>query len=567
MTPADLRRLRAALEERHPVWLPRTLHGMLDAAAGDHAERAFVIGEESSHTYAEMADWSSRIAAGLVESGLPPGGRVALLLPNSPAMVAAVFGVSRAGGIAVPLNPRMQARELDFVLRHSGAAVLLTVERFRDADIASILDELAPGWETDGGGERLPDLGVVALCQAGGPRVDAGAMTLAELEREPRAELPSAGPDDVATFFYTSGTTGKPKGVVLTHDMELRSAYGSAYTRAFEDGRRILFALPLHHVFAYIEGMLASLFVGGAVIPQAVFDPGETLRAIERHAAAEALFVPTMTLAVVETAAAADHDLSSLHAVMSAAAVCPAPLWSDVVEQLGVSELVTGYGMTETSAATTFTMPHDAVELMVDTVGRPKLGGVAGDPELGGLLAEYRTVDPDSGEPLADGEVGELIVRGPIVTRGYHGDPGDSAGVMLPGGWLRSGDLGRVREDGYLELTGRSKDLYKCGGEQVMPTEVEAVLGEREDVSQAHVVALPDERMGEVGCAFVVRAAGHDPSADELIEHCRSQLSRFKVPVHVFFCSADELPLTASGKVQKFVLAERAAKLAQAPVA
>jgi fatty-acyl-CoA synthase len=340
--------------------------------------------------------------------------------------------------------------------------------------------------------------------------------------------------------------------------MELRSAYGSAYTRAFEDGRRILFALPLHHVFAYVEGLLASLFVGGAVVCQPVFDPEEALAAIERHAVAEALFVPTMSLAVVEAAAAKAYDLSSLHAVMSAAAVCPARLWRQLVERLGVTELVTGYGMTETSAATTFTMPGDPIDVMVETVGRPKSGGVAGDPVLGGLLAHYETIDPVTAEPLPDGEPGELVVSGPIVTHGYREAPEENRNAFDPRGRLRSGDLGRVRPDGYLELTGRTKDLYRCGAESVMPAEVEGVLTEREDVEQAHVVPVPDERMGEVGCAFVVPAPGARPSEEELIAYCREQLSRYKVPAHVVLCAASDLPLTASGKVQKFVLAERA---------
>ena len=379
----------------------------------------------------------------------------------------------------------------------------------------------------------------------------------AELDARARAVDPTA----TATIFYTSGTTGRAKGVELSHDQELRSAYGSAYTRAFEDGRRIVFALPLHHVFAYIEGLLASMFVGGAVVCQPAFDPVETLAAIERHRVAEALFVPTMSLAVVEAAAGTEHDLSSLHAVMSAAATCPARLWHQLVERLGVTELVTGYGMTETSAATTFTLPGDPIDVMVETVGRPKPGGVAGDPALGGLLAAYATVDAETGTPLPDGAPGELVVSGPIVMRGYRDDPEENAIAFDGEGRLRSGDLGRVRPDGYLELTGRTKDLYRCGAESVMPAEVEAVLTERDDVEQAHVVAVPDERMGEVGCAYVVAAAGAQPDPDELIAYCRDQLSRYKVPAHVMLVEAAELPLTASGKVQKFVLAERATGL------
>jgi fatty-acyl-CoA synthase len=565
----DVDEARAALEARHPAWHPQTLHATLGHVAGEHGDRPFVVAVDRELTYAELDAWTRRIARGLVAAGVGAGDRVALMLPNSAAFVAGVFAISRAGAIAVPLHPRLHERELAFALRDSGAAVLLTVERFRDAPTGETLDALAPGWHRGGGGPSIPTLHTVVLCAEVAPVTRPGATRLDQLERDPDpaldaeldARAAAADPGATATIFYTSGTTGPAKGVELSHDQQLRSAYGSAYTRAFEDGRRILFALPLHHVFAYVEGMLATMFVGGAIVCQAAFDPVATLAAIERHRVAEALFVPTMTLAVVEAAAQGEHDLSSLHAVMSAAAVCPARLWRQVVERLRVTELVTGYGMTETSAATTFTMPGDPIELMVETVGRPKAGGVAGDPELGGLLATYATVDPETGAPLPDGTPGELVVRGPIVTSGYRDDPEENARSFDAAGRLRSGDLGRVRPDGYLELTGRSKDLYRCGAESVMPAEVEAVLTERDEVEQAHVVAVPDERMGEVGCAFVVAAAGAQVDPDEIVAYCREQLSRHKVPAHVIVVAASELPLTASGKVQKFVLAERATAL------
>jgi len=564
----DVDAARTALEARHPRWTPDTLHGTLERVAAEHPARVAVIAVDGELTYAQLETWARRIARGLVDAGVQPGDRVALALPNSAAHIAAFFAISRAGALAVPLHVRLAERELQFALHDSGASLMLTVESFRDAPIGETLDALAPGWHRGGGGPALPQLKRMVLCGDVTPVTRPGAATLAAFERDPDpvldaeldARAAAVGPQDGATVFYTSGTTGTPKGVVLTHDQELRSAYGSAYTRAFEDGRRILFALPLHHVFAYVEGLLASLFVGGAVVAQPVFDPHETLAAIERHGVHEALFVPTMSLAVVDAAAGTDRDLSRLHAVMSAAAVCPARVWRQLVERLGVSELVTGYGMTETSAATTFTLPGDPIELMVDTVGRPKLGGVAGDPALGGLLARYATVDPETGERLPDGAPGELVVEGPIVTREYVAAPEETARAFDAEGRLRSGDLGRVRPDGYLELTGRTKDLYKCGGEQVMPAEVETILGARDDVEQAHVVAVPDERMGEVGCAFVVPASGAAPTADGLIAYARTQLSRFKVPAHVVFCEAAELPLTASGKVQKFVLAERAVR-------
>ena len=212
-------------------------------------------------------------------------------------------------------------------------------------------------------------------------------------------------------------------------------------------------------------------------------------------------------------------------------------------------------------------MPDDPIEDLVDTVGQPKLGGVAGAPSLGGRLAEYKTVDPMTGEDLAPGTESELAARGPIITHGYYDAPDETAAAFTADGWLRSGDLGRIRDDGYLLLTGRSKDLYKCGAELVMPQEIEALLTERADVSQAYVVPLPDERMGEVGCAFVIPAERAEPSPEELIEHCRGRLARFKVPAHVLFIAADELPLTASGKVQRFRLSERAEQVVRGPVA
>jgi fatty-acyl-CoA synthase len=536
-TTTSVEERRAALEARHPRWPGWTLAEALDAAAARHPERPAVIGEDATWTYRELEARSAALARGLVAAGVRSGEHVALLMPNGPELITLLFAIARAGAVAVPINVLLRARELEYVLRQSDSVGLVAAARFRDLDHRAHLAEVAP---------RLPDLRFVAWRAADLERdPDAG------LDAELQARARRIGPGDTATLFYTSGTSGEPKGVVLTHDMELRSAYGSALTRGFEDGRRILFALPLSHVFAYVEGLLAALFVGGAVIVQSRFDPAQTLAAIESHGANEALFVPTMSLAVVDAARAGEHDLSSLHSVMSAAAPAPARLWNDLRELLGLEQLVTAYGMTETAAATTFTMPDDPLERLVGTVGRPKLGGVAGE------LVAYKLVDPFAGTELEPGSEGELAARGPIVSRGYHGKPEETAAALTPDGWLRSGDLARIDDDGYVMLTGRSKELYKCGAELVMPREVEARLTEHPDVAQAYVVGVPDERMGEIGCAFVIPAAGRSPETEALIAHCRAGLARFKVPERVVFMAAEELPLTASGKVQKFKLAQR----------
>jgi fatty-acyl-CoA synthase len=558
---------RRALEARYPRWQELTLAQALDRAAEEFGPRPLVIGEQRSYTYLEMQRWSQRLAAGLVAAGISVGEHVAVVMVNCPEYVALKFALACVGAVAVPINFLLRRDELRYVLWQSDAAALITIDRHRDLDYLAALDSLAPGWEHGGAAAALPALRQVFVLPRGGSG-RAGARTFAELEelggaehaQEAQRRSAAADPRAVADIIYTSGTTGLPKGVMLTHDQLLRSAYGSALTRAFQDGRRILFALPLYHVFSYIEGLLAALFAGGAIIPQAQFDPLATLEAIERHRADEALFVPTMTVAVLEAARQASFDLSSLHAVMSAAAPAPVPLWEAVREELGVAEVITAYGMTETCAATTYTEPDGPLELVANTVGAPKRGGVAGDPELGGMLVAYRTVEPRSGAPLAPGAEGELVARGPIIAGGYYKKPEETAAALDPKGWLRSGDLGHIDAAGRLILTGRSKELYKCGGELVAPKEVEELLSRHEDVAQAYVVGVPDERMGEVGCAWVIPAGSVQPDPAALIAYCRERLARFKVPAHVLFMTAEELPLTATGKVQKFRLAQRAAE-------
>jgi fatty-acyl-CoA synthase len=560
---------RRALEAAHPQWAQLTLSQRLDDAAGRHPDRPLIITAQRSYSYRQVRDWSRRLATGLIALGVAPGEHVALVMANHPELVALKFAVARAGAVAVPVNFLLRRDELAYVLAQSDAVAVVTMDRFRDLDYLRALDQLAPGWERDGGGERFPRLRHVVVHRTGdeirpaatlddlealGDGDRSAAAALAERERTTSGRA-------TADVIYTSGTSGAPKGVMLSHDALLRSAYGSAWTRAFQDGRRILFALPLHHVFAYVEGLLAALFAGGAIIPQTAFDPVATLQAVQDHRADEALFVPTMTIAVLEAARSASFDLDSLRAVMSAAAPAPVRLWQAVSDELGVAEIVTAYGMTETSAAATYTEPDGPLELVAGTVGTPKRGGVAGDPELAGRLVSYRTVDPLTGAERPAGAEGELVARGPILTHGYYAKPVETAAALDDRGWLRSGDLGRVGADGVV-LTGRSKELYKCGGELVSPKEIEDCLTALPAVAQAYVVGLPDERMGEVGCAWVVPAGPEPPEADELIAHCRRNLARFKVPARVVFVAAVELPTTATGKVQKYRLIERAAALA-----
>ena len=566
VTPlAPVAERQAELERRHPQWIPRRLDEQLDATAAEFPDRPYVVTDDRTWTYAELRDWSVRIAAGLVEAGVRPGEHVAMVMANFPEFVAVRFAIARVGAVCVPINFLNRRDELGYVLRQSRAALLVTMDRFRTLDYLAALDELAPGWESEGGGTALPDLRQVTVFATSPDGGRAGAHTLDELASavapEPSATGVGVDAGAVADILYTSGTTGEPKGVLLTHDMLLRTAYGSTYGRAFQDGRRVTFSLPMYHVYGYVEGMLAVLFVGGAIIPQLSFDAASTLDAIRVHGADDALFIPTMTLAVLDELERAPQPFAPLTSMISSGGVSPSGIWDRIDASFGPLELTTGYGMSETTASTTVTRPDDPRERRLTTNGRLRDVGVAGDPALGRRLAVYRVVDQVTGAVLPTGEVGELQVRGPGVTAGYWNKPDETAAAIDTEGWLHTGDLGRLDDDDYLILAGRAKDCYRCGGEQVMPKEIEDVLTAHPDVEQAHVVPLPDPRMGEVGVAWIVPRQGRTVDADELIAWCTERLARFKVPRHVLTIALLDVPTTPSGRPRKFLLAERAAEV------
>jgi fatty-acyl-CoA synthase len=424
------------------------------------------------------------------------------------------------------------------------------------------LDELAPGWAEHGGGSAFPRLKQVVVLPTDGQILPAQATALADFGRKAPA-VPAfnhPGPQSPCDIIYTSGTTGSPKGVIISHDMMLRTAFGSTWARAFEDGRRILFSLPMYHVYGYVEGMLAALFVGGSIVPQLKFDAADTLDGIERHQASDVLLIPTMTLALIDEQKKRRRALPSLHSMISSGGRSPAYIWKEIYEQFAPQELTTGYGMTEVTASSTVTRPDDPFERLLNTNGRLRDVGPAGDPALGGRLVVYRVVDPESGQDLPRGEVGELLAKGPGVTRGYYNKPEATAEAFTPDGWLRTGDLGRIDADDYLLLVGRRKESYRCGGELVMPTEVEDLLVTHPAVLQAHVVPLPDERMGEIGVVFVVLRDGISVTDQELIAFCSARVARFKVPRHVLRILAQDIPATPSGRARKFLLAQIAAQ-------
>ncbi len=552
MTSPEFEDRRHALSQRRPVWVAHTIVEHFDEAAQRYPDRPLVITDDHTWTYRAMQDRTNRLARGLTELGVTKGDRVAVMLTSGPEFICAVLSVLRTGAIAVPLNYLYRASELDYALTHSGASVLIGSTGVKGVDHLASLDEIRPGWTG-----RSSELAVVQV--AGDVPLRTGVLTLHDVETlggKSHADLSAIGADpfDTAQILYTSGTTGNPKGVLLTHDSMLRTAYSAVYSRAFQDGRRILFSLPMYHVFGFNEGFIASTFVGGAVIPRASFDAADMLAAIDRHEANDILCVPTMAIAMLESPALSTTDASTLSAMYCAAAPAPLWLWDRMAKALDITEMVTGYGMTEVGGSLTLTHLGGPVEALVNTVGSVKTADAADLPGQT-VVAEVRIADPETGAALPQGEAGEICWRGPVVTEGFWNSRADQNAAFRDG-WLRTGDLGLLRPDGHLVLTGRSKDIYKSGGEVVIPTEVENFLTSLPGVSQAFVVGLPDERWGEIGCAFIVPTPGADITAEQIQTACRNGLARFKVPRKVHFVDSAALPKTSTGKIQKFRLTE-----------
>lgn len=508
-------------------------------------------------TYREAQAASRAMASGLVALGLRPGDHVALVMANFPEFALVKLAIARASAVAVPVNFQLRRAELLYVVGQSQSRVLIGMDGFRDRDytedFAALLDGL-PGLEHafvhrtgEGAPTALP--GLEQLAALATPASDA------ELARRETA----AKGTDISDIVYTSGTTGQPKGAMLSHDMVLRAAFSSALTRSFEDGRRIQFALPMYHVFGYVECWIAAVFVGGGIIPHAHFDAAQMLDWAALLEASDMVCVPVMTSALIAEARARGFASPALRAVFNSGGASPPSIWADIREVLGAREIHTAYGMSETTASAMCTWTEDGEEALRDTNGRAKLAGPAGDPALGGLVARYRVVDPVSGERLLSSETGELQVRGPIVTRGYFGKPEETATAFTDDGWFRTGDLGCLLEGGFLRLTGRIKEVYRCGGEMVMPREIEMLLADWPGVAQVHAVGIPDARMGEVGCLCVVPLPDAAPDVDAMLALCAERLARFKVPRHAIILRAGDIPVTATGRPQKFRLARMVA--------
>jgi acyl-CoA synthetase (AMP-forming)/AMP-acid ligase II len=490
-------------------------------------------------TFAELVADFRRVTAGLVVSGVEPGERVAVWAPNRYEWLIAALGTLGAGAAVVPVNTRFKGNEVHHVLERSGARVAFTVGEFLGMDYAATLADLRP---------RLSNLDlVVGFDDVSNVDHSLGAfLRLGESVDDAALEkrIGAVRADDVSDVLFTSGTTGAPKGVQMTHAQTLRQFSDWCDMAGLVAGDRYLIVNPFFHMFGYKAGCLASLMQGATIFPQAVFDVDTVLRTVDAEAVTVLPGPPTIYQSILDHPDRDRFNLSSLRVAVTGAADIPVDLIRRLHEELPFQTIVTGYGLTE-GGTVTGTGPDDDFATIATTVGRARPG------------LEIRIAD-DNGVAQAVGEPGEVLVRGYSVMRGYLDDPEETARAVDPEGWLHTGDLGTLDESGSLRIVGRKKDMFIVGGFNAYPAEIENLLLAHPAVQRVAVVGMPDERLGEVGMAFVVVAPGAELRPEELIEWARVAMANYKVPRAVEI--VDDLPVNATGKVEKEVLRARAAQ-------
>jgi acyl-CoA synthetase (AMP-forming)/AMP-acid ligase II len=468
-------------------------------------------------TFAELASLVRRAAAGCRARGVEPGDRVAVWGPNSLEWIVAALGAVSAGAALVPLNTRFKGDEAAYILDKSRARFTFVSPPFLGNDYASMLD---------------PRFDRVILDE----RIWSGAD-------EPPYD---ASPDDIADVFFTSGTTGRPKGVMTTQEQTVKVFTTWSDVVGLQHGDRYLVVNPFFHTFGYKAGIIACLLRGATIVPQPVFDVPTTLELIGQERMTVVPGPPTLYQSILDAPDRASYDLSSLRLAVTGAAVVPVALIERMRAELSFSTVLTAYGLTEATGTVTMCRRDDEAVTIATTSGRAI-------PET-----EVRVVDAHN-VPVPTGEPGEVVVRGYNVMRGYFEDPAATAETIDTDGWLHTGDVGVLDERGNLRITDRIKDMYVVGGFNAYPAEIEQLLTTHPSVAEAAVVGVPDERLGEVGKAFVVARAGRSVDPDELVAFARDKLANYKVPRSVEV--VDQLPKNASGKVLKFELREKATSL------
>ena len=526
-----------------------TIPKMVRLVATQHDQAVALVDVDAgvSITYAQLAPAVLEAAAAFTQSGICPGDRVAIWAPNIWEWPIAALGAQSAGAILVPLNTRFKGAEAHYVLQRSGAKALVTVNDFLDTNYVEMLnrscDELGP----------LLNLDTIVVA-----RGETQANTInwqsfvARAHNADRAEvlatLEAVKPSDISDMLFTSGTTGKPKGVRTTHSQNLRAFRTWSHVIGLQAGDRYLVVNPFFHAFGYKAGILAALMCGSTLLPHAVFDAAAVLERIPRDRVSMLPGPPALFHSILARNDLDQFDLSSLRLSVTGAAAIPVTLIEDMWKRLGFANVVTGYGLTEATGIATMCRYDDDAETIATTSGRA-IDGV-----------EVLIVNDDNVE-VPRGEPGEIVVRGYNVMVGYFEDAAETAEAIDDDGWLHTGDIGTMDSRGYIKITDRKKDMFIVGGFNAYPAEIESLMMRHPAIAQVAVVGVPDDRMGEVGHAFVVLRDGIDSTSDEIKAWCKAEMANYKAPKFVEIVLG--LPLNAAGKVVKYEL--RAQAQTQAP--
>ena len=497
-----------------------SIPGLVASAVERFGDREAIVDGDTRLTFAQLADLGGQAADALVASGVAKGDRVAIWAPNIHEWVAALIGIHTAGAVLVPVNTRFKGAEAAHVLETSGARLLFTVQGFLEADYVGML--------------RAEGVDVHTVILRG--EVPEGTTSWDEFlgrAGDAQGERPDLRPDDLSDILFTSGTTGKPKGVMSTHGQTLRAFADWSDVVGLRERDRYLIVNPFFHAFGYKAGILACLMRGATMVPHAVFDPATVLTRIPEERISMLPGPPALYQAILNDPKLATADIASLRLAVTGAAVIPVELIHRMQKELGFETVVTGYGLTECTGVATMCRHDDDPETIATTSGR---------------------AIPDVEVKRADD--GEILVRGYNVMQGYLDAPEQTAEAIDSEGWLHTGDIGEIDGRGYIRITDRKKDMYIVGGFNAYPAEIENLMLSHDGIAQVAVVGVPDERMGEVGVAFVVPRIGHTVDPDALVAWCRDRMANYKVPRRVEVVEA--LPLNASGKVLKYQLRDAA---------
>lgn len=530
--------------------LKTTIGDLLDRQAERYPDHEALVHVEHGvrYSYSQFRDECNRVAKGLIALGIQKGENVGIWATNYSEWVVAQFATAKIGAVLVTVNPSYRAYELDYLLRQSDSTTLILIDSFKTSDYVGMVNELVPELQNSEPGKistaKFPSLRrLIFIGQQRHPGMlqwtdlaELGAgVTDAELARR-QAEC---GPDDVINIQYTSGTTGFPKGAMLTHFNVVADASLIAECMGFTENDRLCIPVPFYHCFGCVLGTLCCVTRGATmVIPAEYFDPIKTLTAVEKEKCTALHGVPTMFIAELQHPDFDRFAFPALRTGIMAGSPCPIEVMKQVVGRMGAKEITIAYGQTEASPVITQTRTDDPIELRVSTVGHAL-------PNV-----DVKIVDPATGEEMPRGEQGELCAHGFIVMKGYYNQPEATAKAIDKDGWLHTGDLATMDANGYCKITGRLKDMIIRGGENVYPREVEEFLFTNPKVADVQVFGVPDLRFGEEVIAWVKLKQGTSATAEEIRDFCRGQIAHYKIPRYIKF--VNEFPMTVTGKIQKY---------------